>query len=441
MQRVGRQRRRGDLAGCAVRRLEVRGPGQHVGPHVGRQVDRRAARVRHQQRRPRRPPLVLAVGLHHQGAGVRKLAAQQQAVAPAGERVVEYGVGEGELVCLPGRVLRVARVAAGLAEAHVGRHAPGAADVRHHALEHDPVRRILVEAEVKVVAGEASGLGNAEQDRPGNGGSALRGQRVGSAVFAAQEARDVAGHGEAHPEHRRVACRVDQLVEGAGVEAGGGAGDLHVRVVDRAGRQPGRLLPRVRPGGADRKVERRRGSELPGRRHQGRAGGVVEHELLAHPPGHAGQDGRLHRELPRRRRDIALPADPDQGGAPAVKEAVARVTRLLGRGGTWLGRVVEQLGRELAAAVGNVDQHGAAGGSRVGRGEDYHVGRRLDLAVGIAGRSGDVGDDRVVRIGRVERDRSAGGDPAVGTRFAELASGEGRRILGQLETRDLRERG
>ena len=84
---------------------------------------------------------MLAVGLHHLGAGHGQRAAAQQAVGLAGDRIAQRRIGEREQVGLPGRVLRMARVAAGQAEANIGRHPPCAGDMRHQAVEHDAALR------------------------------------------------------------------------------------------------------------------------------------------------------------------------------------------------------------------------------------------------------------------------------------------------------------
>jgi len=51
--------------------------------------------------------------------------------------------------------------------------------------------------------------------------------------------------------------------------------------------------------------------------------------------------------------------------------------------------------------------------------------------------SGEIGNDRVVRIGRIECDRGAGGDAAIRTGVAEMSAGKGWHIPDNFELRDL----
>src|SRR5439155_24194705 len=94
----------------------------------------------------------------------RERASAQEAVGLAGIGIAQARIGEGEEIGLPRRILRMARVAAGLAEADVGRHPPGPRDMRHQSVEHRASREILIEAEIEVVAQEAAGLRDAEAD-------------------------------------------------------------------------------------------------------------------------------------------------------------------------------------------------------------------------------------------------------------------------------------
>ena len=179
---------------------------------------------------------MLAVGLHHLGAGRGQRAAAQQAVGLAGERIAQRRIGEREQVGLPGRVLRMARVAAGQAETDIGRHPPRAGDMRHQPVEHDAALQVLVEAEIEEVAQEAAGLRDAEADRAADGRMQAVEQRIGRRRIAAQEARDIAHRGKAHAEQRRIARRVGDLVERAGIEAVGPR-DLDGCGIDEAGRE------------------------------------------------------------------------------------------------------------------------------------------------------------------------------------------------------------
>lgn len=137
--------------------------------------------------------------------------------------------------------------------------------MRHHRLEHDPPGVILVETEVEIVAGETPGLGDAERNGAVDRGAAMRCERVGAAGLAPEKGGDVPRHRVAYAEHRRVAAGVGQLVERASVEAGCRTGDLNMRVVDGAAREPNRRLTPIGPRRQHRNGEVRRGRERPGR--------------------------------------------------------------------------------------------------------------------------------------------------------------------------------
>ena len=76
-----------------------------------------------------------------------------------------------------------------------------------------------------------------------------------------------------------------------------------------------------------------------------------------------------------------------------MQETNSRVIRLLGVVAAGLCRIVEQLRRELGAAVGNVDQQGAVGAERIGRPQQHDIGGRLDQAAFVARGLVDVGND------------------------------------------------
>ena len=71
------------------------------------------------------------------------------------------------------------------------------------------------------VAQEAAGLRDAEADRAADGRMQAVEQRIGRRRIAAQEARDIAHRGKAHAERHRIARRVGDLVERAGIETVG----------------------------------------------------------------------------------------------------------------------------------------------------------------------------------------------------------------------------
>ena len=125
-----------------------------------------AREIGDQQRGVRGPPFMFAVGLDDARAGRVQAAALHQPVAPAAQGIVQRLVGEREQVGLPGRILRMPRIAPGLAEAKIGRHA--AASPRHAASgRRTPCApaEVLVETEIEEIAQKAAGLRNAEADR------------------------------------------------------------------------------------------------------------------------------------------------------------------------------------------------------------------------------------------------------------------------------------
>ena len=94
--------------------------------------------------------------------------------------------------------------------------------------------------------------------------------------------------------------------------------------------------------------------------------------------------------------------------------------------------------RELAAAIGHVQQQRAVAARRIGGTQDHDVGGRFHFAVRIARRLGEIGDDGVAIVGRIEGDGGARGDPLIGTDVAKAAAGEGRLAFHDIEANDLR---
>jgi hypothetical protein len=187
--RVDRQGHRGCAPHAIGRFGEVWRARDHVGAHIRWQVEVVAGQIGDQQRRPRRPPFMFGVGLDDSRARRVQAAAQHEAIAPAAQGVVQGVVREREKVGLPGRVLRVPRVAPVLAEAVVRRHASCAGDVRHQSVEYDAAGNVLIEAQVEEVAQVPTRLRDAEADGPLHGTAITRRQRIGRGPACASRTR------------------------------------------------------------------------------------------------------------------------------------------------------------------------------------------------------------------------------------------------------------
>src|ERR1700730_1374579 len=109
-----------------------------------------------------------------------------------------------------------------------------AGDVHQQAVEHQPLRLVLVEAEIEELAQKTAALRRAE----GVGLPDVAGAGVACRAAVPQEGHDIARRQQAQPDHRRAGCRVDHLIDPAGFEAGGEI-DV-VRVGDDT--------PRLQPG-------------------------------------------------------------------------------------------------------------------------------------------------------------------------------------------------
>ena len=360
-----------------------------------------AREVGDHKRGARSPPFVFAVGLDDAGAGRVQAASLHQPVAPAAQGIIQGLVGEREQVRLPGRILGMPRIAPGLAEAIVRRHATAAADMRHQPVEHQPAGEVFVETEIKKIAQEASGLRDAEADRALDK-TAAGGERICRCGIAPEKGNHIAGGRKSHSQHGGVACRVGHLVECAGIETAGGPGDLDRLGACRAYRKPGRLLPRGIPFRPHGHREGRRIRNWPRHRRGGRAARMIEHEFVARRAGDALQHGRGQRQLAGLGGNVGLPADPCHRVALAVEKSDSGIRRLLGIVGAGLGCVVEQLRRKLSAAIGNVDQKRAVGAERIGGAQQHDIGGGLDPAAFVARSLVDVGDDCVARVSRVD---------------------------------------
>src|SRR6267143_769953 len=229
-----------------------------VGAHVVRQPDLVPRTVGHDERGARLPELGTAVDLHHLRARGRpavassmpvsmltvviiavpgSLATSEKAVGPATDRVGDGGVRERELVARLQMVLVLLGPPAGLRELEVGEGLPAAGNVRDHRIEDGAAVLVLVESLPEVIAQETAGLRGAKgvgaRDRAGavvilvlliavaaprSGERVRRPNVVRRAV--AKEGDEVSDSGEAEAHHLGARREVDELVDGAIVEAG-----------------------------------------------------------------------------------------------------------------------------------------------------------------------------------------------------------------------------
>ena len=230
----------------------MRGSRDHVSAYISRQIEMISSQIGYQQRGARCPPLVLAVCLHHARASRIETAAQHESVAPAGQRIVENGVGKREEVGLPRGVLRVPRVAARLTKTKVGGHAACARDVRHQTVKHYFSAKVLVEAKPEKVTQKPSRLRYAKANCTLDCRLPVDCHGVGGASVMAQKSRHITRCGKAQPKNRRIARCVGHLVQCAGVKAVGRSGDLNRLRACGPHQQAGRRLPGVIPFGAYR---------------------------------------------------------------------------------------------------------------------------------------------------------------------------------------------
>ena len=188
------------------------GAADRIHPHVGRQHDVGrgdpvARPVGGHQRNRLEIRLVAAVGVHDLWAGACSLAAREDAVGDAGERVGAHFVGEGELHLGAEVPLIAAPGGVGIAKAVVGGDRMRAGDMRAHAVEHDVSVFVGIEAPVQESLQVAAALGIAAPERVLD--RLAHGILRGSVVL--EERDQVAGRGEAKGQHDRIFRRIDKL--------------------------------------------------------------------------------------------------------------------------------------------------------------------------------------------------------------------------------------
>src|SRR5271156_5998097 len=161
--------------------------------------------------------------MHDLGGGVRLAIALEDSVGASADRVLARGVGEGKLVARGQVVLMLAGKSSRLGECEVGKGLARSREARHDAIENDVAVNIFVEALPQIVAQKASGLRRPEREHAGHRRSgAIEAKRIWPTLVVdslVPEERDgVAHRGKPQAHYDRIARRIDELVDCAGVE-------------------------------------------------------------------------------------------------------------------------------------------------------------------------------------------------------------------------------
>ena len=327
-------------------------------------------------------------------------------------------------------------VARRLREAMVEAAAPGAGDVRNHAVEHLAVAFVAVEPVVEIRAQEPAALRHAERERARD---RRRRDRPGVCRRVFQHRDHVADRRGPEADDRRILRRVDDLVDLAGLEL---RRHIHARCIRNrfafvVAREPP-LAPRHDPA---RPLDRvAHGQHVVGRigiEHgvgamlaigQRVIGFLLGHdEVAAHEPANRaavlGRGRRIDADQTLPLRHVELPADPQQREALAHQEAVAH---LGGRGRIEAAaRVVEESEHAFAAAIGDLIEHRAVAAPDRLRLDHVEVGRELDLARRVSRRLVEIGHDAVRRQRRIHGEEDLSRQLLVRTGGAEgLAADE-----------------
>lgn len=262
--------------------------------------------------------------MHDLRAGVVRLTCVEDGAFLAGQPILGFRIGEGELVARKIMILVLARETAGLGKGIVGEGLARTGDMGHRPVEDLGALFVGVEALIDEVAQEAAGLRNPERHRVLDAGKRALGVM---ADIAPKKRVEIAGRHEGEARRHRVLCRIDEVVDRAGIHVGRTV-DLDFRRADelegksfRRGRCVALLLAH-RQLGACRVHGRRRIGE---RALAGRAG-LVEDELFARDACNIGQLRQV--EIEKICGKIRLPARPDNGVATIHQETVAGVCGL-----------------------------------------------------------------------------------------------------------------
>ena len=194
----------------------------HVNAHPGGLRQIVAARVGMGQRPAPLPVFDRGLGVDDERVGVR---AFQDRVAPSGQMIGRFGIGERKAVggIEVVFVLLTARDI-GISETVIEPHPPGSSDMRQDAVEYLASVGVRVEPAIDEVAQTSPGLRTA----PGIGlfdRAAALTQRVDAAcvIFCsiAQKADEIAHRNMAQSQHQRVAAGIDEPIYPARLEPAG----------------------------------------------------------------------------------------------------------------------------------------------------------------------------------------------------------------------------
>ena len=350
---------------------------------------------------------------------------------------VAVEVAEGQQV-----VDAVVGQAGGLSEADVEFAHFAAGDVGQHSVKDDAAGGFVpVQAQVEELAEEASALAASV----GVGAAQGAGERVdgagGVGRFVAQPGGDVPRGQQAEANYRGVtgfvADAIDLARRKAAVQSdAGGIGEAAA-----VGGHTGECPLRAGDDGFGAVLVVLNGKDgIPAFQVVGRIGLVVAVGEELRVGGQGGLEGYDDRAGDRGAvgvngvgdsaaeqaggvGDVVLPAAPDQGVAGAHQVAVAGMRE--GFGGR-IGGAVEVFEGQFPAPVGDVQQQPAVAVVVVHGLEDAEIGGEFHQAGEVAGGEGDVGDNGVVGMFRVNGEMGEAVNALVGAHRAEgLAVGEG----------------
>ena len=403
----------------------------HVDPHAGGLRQIVAERVGVGERSAPLPILGRGLRVDDQGVGLRAL---QDRVAPSGQVIGRFGIGEREAV---GRIevvfVLLAAGNVGIGEAVVEPHSSGSCHMRQNTVEHSASGSVGVKPAIDEIAQAATGLRTA----PGIGPfdrCARFAQRVdaSSRVFLAvpQETDEIPDGYVAQTEHKRVTPGIDQLINPARLEPArdvdvgvGWDQRSHGTLIVEAGAafDPGKapavgwhrypLVIGIAPSRQARlaRVERHRRMAArrdPAAQREGRDAGAVGDVFDADETGQRpvalARDRQVEQHSPIPRQQIALPGEPGDRVAAAHQKAVprmrqgARVVRSRG--------VVEELQHPLVAAIAVIEKDAAVAACGIDRLQDREIASEMDEALGIGRRLVDIGDAALRRSARVDRE-------------------------------------
>ena len=359
---------------------------------------------------------------------VGRFDAREEPVAHVGVGVGLCHVGEREDVGGVELVQERMSVPGRLGEPVVEAAAAATGDVRHHAVKRLPLRLVGVEPVIEEGAQEPAALRDPPRDGPierAGWDRQLRRRRI-------LEVRDGVAHGgRSQPDERRVLGDIHHVVEPVRLEPAFEIDTGPVRHdLTRVG-PPGEPPPVARhhaalpvhrvPDGHDvRRVARVRyfvGLMVPvGERPV--VGDFADDDLAADQPGDRGSvvggDRWKHSYASATQRHVELPSQPEQREPVLEQEPVAHF--LVGLWGSAATSVVVVAQHSLAAPVRHLVEQGAVAACDVLGFDQVEVGPELHLAVRVAGRVVDVGDDPVGRIVRVDGEVDRPFDPLEGAR-------------------------